>query len=164
MLEPADIERKQFTATRIREGYDQDEVDAFLDQVAVDFAERDKQVDSLQQQIRRLKRDLDAARQPVPQDPDQPSLESVKAILVAAQKTADQAVADAHAQAGQIVIDARTEARQIVSASHTERQKQIDALEQRRVELAALINDLGDKREELTKWLKGALEAVEAHA
>lgn len=33
MLTPADIDSKQFATTRLREGYDQDEVDTFLDQV-----------------------------------------------------------------------------------------------------------------------------------
>ena len=31
-LSPEDVRNKQFTTVRLREGYDEDEVDAFLDQ------------------------------------------------------------------------------------------------------------------------------------
>src|SRR6478672_5761530 len=33
-LTPEDVRNKQFTTVRLREGYDEDEVDAFLDEVA----------------------------------------------------------------------------------------------------------------------------------
>ncbi|CAM5226349.1 Cell cycle protein GpsB [Streptomyces griseoloalbus] len=36
-LTPEDVRNKQFTTVRLREGYDQDEVDAFLDEVEAEL-------------------------------------------------------------------------------------------------------------------------------
>jgi DivIVA domain-containing protein len=38
MILPADINRKQFGSTRLKEGYDQNEVDEFLDRVEEDYS------------------------------------------------------------------------------------------------------------------------------
>ena len=37
MLTPADINSKQFATTRLKEGYDQVDVDDFLDRVQADY-------------------------------------------------------------------------------------------------------------------------------
>ncbi|MCZ9347521.1 DivIVA domain-containing protein, partial [Streptomyces sp. TRM76130] len=36
-LTPEDVRNKQFTTVRLREGYDEDEVDAFLDEVEAEL-------------------------------------------------------------------------------------------------------------------------------
>jgi len=36
-LTPADVRNKQFSTTRLRPGYDEEEVDAFLDEVEVEL-------------------------------------------------------------------------------------------------------------------------------
>ncbi|MEU3052288.1 DivIVA domain-containing protein [Streptomyces griseus] len=169
MLTPADIESQRFTGTRLREGYDQEEVDGFLDRIAEGMrreeASRDAELVSLRAEIRRQRAELDAARRPVPQDADQPSLDSIKVILVAAQKTADQVVADAHAQAGSVLADAstqaerlianaRTEGHRIVNEAHGERQQQVERLERRQEELASLVADLDSQRSAHRDWLK----------
>ena len=37
-LTPEDVRNKQFTTVRLREGYDEDEVDAFLDEIEAELA------------------------------------------------------------------------------------------------------------------------------
>ncbi|MFD8117105.1 DivIVA domain-containing protein [Streptomyces microflavus] len=175
MLTPADIEQKQFAATRLREGYDQDEVDGFLDQVAVDYRQIEIELEKAVRDAARARRELEAARLPVPQDTDQPSLESIKTILVAAQRTADQCVADGQEQAGRAMADAslkaqalideaKAEARQIVGAAHEEQRRQINALEQRRTELVVVVNELASQRDDWKKWLEGALDHIKTKA
>jgi DivIVA domain-containing protein len=41
-LTPEDVRNKQFTTVRLREGYDEDEVDAFLDDAAATIARLDR--------------------------------------------------------------------------------------------------------------------------
>lgn len=46
LLTPDDVVNKKFQSTKFREGYDQDEVDAFLDDVVATLRELMKQIES----------------------------------------------------------------------------------------------------------------------
>lgn len=50
-LTPEDIVNKRFQPTKFREGYDQDEVDDFLDEVVVDFRRIQQENDELKQKL-----------------------------------------------------------------------------------------------------------------
>ena len=56
MLTPKDIDEMQFRATRLKEGYDQEEVDSFLDRVAADYALALNDLAKAQDQVASLKR------------------------------------------------------------------------------------------------------------
>lgn len=113
---PADIDAIEFTTTRIKGGYDVDEVDDFLDRVAEAWnAERGK-MEEQRLEIARLIRKLDESRsvamgmemtQPIPQPAP---AESATRILEYAQRTADQVLADARQEADKVVNEARMEA------------------------------------------------------
>ncbi|MFF8831397.1 DivIVA domain-containing protein [Streptomyces sp. NPDC015131] len=176
MLTPADIETKQFTTTRIREGYDQDEVDEYLDRISDDMSD-------LNETVARLEKELRAARAPVPHDSGAPTMATVEKLLVVAQRTADQTVAEAHAEAGTVRAEARidadriitdatqnaerliakaeSEADGIVSAAHTERERKIHDLERRESELSASVQALQERETYYRQWLRGALAAFE---
>jgi len=50
-LTPDDVRNKQFTTVRLREGYDEDEVDAFLDEVEAELARLLRENDELRQRL-----------------------------------------------------------------------------------------------------------------
>lgn len=50
-LTPEDIFNKRFSSTRIREGYDQDEVDDFLDEVLADYRSALELIEDLKQRL-----------------------------------------------------------------------------------------------------------------
>jgi DivIVA domain-containing protein len=109
MVDPQDIERVEFRTTRVKEGYDQDEVDNFLDRVADSLrstqAELEKS-EAAREQLRRRVAELSRANdaqptQELPVIAPAPT-ESAAKLLELAQKTADQLIEQAQAQAVEI--------------------------------------------------------------
>ncbi|MGW6255403.1 DivIVA domain-containing protein [Streptomyces sp. NPDC055085] len=171
MFKPADIENRTFTTTRLKEGYSQDEVDAFLDLVAQDYTNFGRQIADLQDRTMVLQRPVAAA----PPSPVvvEPSLDAVKRVLVTAEATAEQLVAEAREEAARVAAEAaadadrtrqqaRDEATQIVGAAHNERQATITQLEARQAELAKSVQGLQDRQTYYRQWVKSALDAFNA--
>ena len=53
-LTPEDVINKRFQPTKFREGYDQDEVDDFLDEVVVELRRLNQENDALSKQVETL--------------------------------------------------------------------------------------------------------------
>jgi len=168
MLDPQSIQNIRFSTTRLREGYDQDEVDNFLDQVEDTLKVMEKQLRDTQSEAATLRRLRDASADapttvipPVPAAPPSPSAEG---ILRLAQETADRHVAEAKAEADRIVReaggkaakhvedglaaskklqdDAALEASRIRSEGLAERQKALDELEARHSQVSEALSAL----------------------
>ncbi len=136
-LTPADVRAKQFAATRVRSGYDVDEVDAFLDVVEADIAAlsgdlqqaRDEsavlrsQHSQLQSRLRSAERELAAAHErgssasstPLRNDTVEiirvdPALFTGDAaeVMKIAQVTADEIIGSAQKQARSIRTELRS--------------------------------------------------------
>lgn len=111
MLDPHDIDSMKFKTTRLKEGYDQEEVDDFLDRVAAEYAELHAKWQRLEVEAARLQRVIDArgsdaVTAPVPLASSVSPAGSAEKLLVLAQETADKHVADAKAQAEEVVRQA----------------------------------------------------------
>ncbi|BDZ66221.1 DivIVA domain-containing protein [Agromyces mangrovi Wang et al. 2018] len=63
-LTPEDVVNKRFQATKFREGYDQDEVDDFLDEVVVELRRLNQENDELRQRLAQAEQK--ASQQPAP--------------------------------------------------------------------------------------------------
>jgi DivIVA domain-containing protein len=173
MIAPADINRKQFTSTRLKEGYDQTEVDTFLDQVEEDYASVIAERDRLIREVNLLKRKLansssEAQTQVIPATP----AGSAEKILVAAQRTAEQVEQEANAEAGQIRAAARAEADNIRTTARSEaselrdnaeaeRQRILNQLKTEQTQLEENIEILKSKRAGYKSWLRAALARIE---
>jgi DivIVA domain-containing protein len=175
MILPADINRKQFGSTRLKEGYDQNEVDEFLDRVEEDYssviAERDRlirEVDLLRRKLNAVKSSPEAATQVLPTTP----AGSAEKILVAAQRTAEQVEQEANAEAGQIRAAARAEADNIRTTARgeatelrdnaeAERQRILNQLKTEQTQLEENIEILKSKRAGYKSWLRAALARIE---
>lgn len=174
MITREEIDTIQFSTTRVREGYVQDEVDDFLDRVGpafdeLDAAKRKFETDNqtLRSEIARL-RDMGTSDLTLYKPPPATG----ERILALAEETAqrhigeavteaDRIRADANAEAGQVRASARAEASGIVAAAESDRQRILNELESARVELVEQIEHLKAKRSNYKSWLKAALNNIE---
>jgi DivIVA domain-containing protein len=138
-LTPADVRNKQFSTTRLRPGYDEEEVDAFLDEVE---AELDRLLQENEELRAKLAEVLRGGKMPaslgsphmdgpdlMPQEPmhrpeperrpepmpmhkssAEDNMDTAARVLALAQQTADQAIADARREADETLGRARREA------------------------------------------------------
>jgi DivIVA domain-containing protein len=144
-LTPADVRNKQFSTTRLRPGYDEEEVDAFLDEVE---AELDRLIQENEELRGKLAEVLRGGKTPValnaphadpppelitpepprieperrPQEavmmgmkPVEDNMDTAARVLALAQQTADQAIADARREADETLGRARREADEILT-------------------------------------------------
>jgi len=144
-LTPADVRNKQFSTTRLRPGYDEEEVDAFLDEVE---AELDRLIQENEELRAKLAEVLRGGKAPVAlnaphaeqppehiQPPEPPRIEperrqeavmmgmkpaednmdTAARVLALAQQTADQAIADARREADETLGRARREADELLT-------------------------------------------------
>jgi DivIVA domain-containing protein len=144
-LTPADVRNKQFSTTRLRPGYDEEEVDAFLDEVESELdrliqeneelraklAESlrgGKSVPALSSPLAESKMDMmqpepprePERRQPEPvmmgsMTPHEDNMDTAARVLSLAQQTADQAIADARREADETLGRARREADEVLT-------------------------------------------------
>jgi len=142
-LTPADVRNKQFSTTRLRPGYDEEEVDAFLDEVEVELDRLIQENEELRAKLAECMRGGKSAvsalnsplNEPEPMAPEpmmpeperhpEPAMMSMAPppgdnmdtaarVLALAQQTADQAIADARREADETLGRARREADDIL--------------------------------------------------
>lgn len=150
-------------------GYNTDEVDEFLEQVA-------DGVDRLQAETRAAAERVAAAERAAQERPMLDDDDSIRRTLVLAQRTADLAIREAQEEAGQIldrargeaetlVTDARDSAGRITSEAERRLQEEVarlsSARDSLRSEVDTLVSLLGAERERLTETLGAALRYVE---
>jgi DivIVA domain-containing protein len=180
-LTPEDVRNKQFTTVRLREGYDEDEVDAFLDEVEAELTRLLRENDDLRAKLAAATRAASAAPPTAPQPtvreepkkaapaptpaptpqpaapPAPAGIEAVGAdsaarVLALAQQTADQAIAEARNEANKIVGDARSKA----EAIEREARSKADALERDAQDKhRSMIGALETQRVELERKVEG---------
>ena len=143
-LTPADVRNKQFSTTRLRPGYDEKEVDAFLDEVEAELDRLIQENEELRAKLAELLRGGKSAvpslnsplsdpkpemvapermeperRQPEPvmmggMPHIEDNMDTAARVLSLAQQTADQAIADARREADEVLTKARRQAEQII--------------------------------------------------
>jgi DivIVA domain-containing protein len=140
-LTPADVRNKQFSTTRLRPGYDEEEVDAFLDEVEAALDELIQENEELRAKLADAMRGRspvsltpqpevpeimpepvrhEPERQPEPvmisrPRPAEDNMDTAARVLALAQQTADQAIADARREADETLGRARREADDILT-------------------------------------------------
>lgn len=182
-LTPEDVRNKLFTTTkRMRQGYDEDEVDGFLDEVEAEIARLLKENADLKAKVASLASSAPAAPV-VPATSVTPAAPAVPAptpaaamsadeasgsalrVLAAAQKTADETVAEAKRSAEKLVGDARArrEAAEKELADH--HKSVMGTLESDRDKLERQVENLRtferEYRARLKVYLEGQLRDLE---
>lgn len=116
-VHPADIDGIAFKTTRIKEGYDPDEVDDFLDRVSQSWRQTLDENKERGQVVARLTRELAEARNMLDAYgeletqviPTPPPAESATRILEFAQRTADAVMAEASEKADELLAATRNQ-------------------------------------------------------
>lgn len=186
-LTPEDVQNKEFTTVRLREGYEMQEVDEFLDEVEAELSRLQRENDELRDKLAAVTRGGVAAsaepiqaRQEAPKAPpsamappaaapapvvSQPS-EAAAKVLALAQKTADELVADAKSEADRLMSDARNRAEKIDSETKAKASKieqdarqRADSIEQ---EVAKRRSQVFGKLEAEQSDLEAQLETLRA--
>jgi DivIVA domain-containing protein len=170
-LTPDDVQNKRFTTVRFKEGYDEEEVDGFLDEVEAEL----RRLLGENEQLRRApKPPAAAAPEPVaapaapvaPAAPEEQPQEAALRTLLLAQRTADEAIAEARAEAEQIVASARMKASALEAEAQQQRAAAVAELQRQRTALESQIDSLrGFEREYRTRlkaYLEGQLRDLES--
>ena len=117
MITPLDIEEKRFSRKRMN-GYSVEEVDDFLDELAIDYSKNYKEVSELSAKVEELTKDL--AHNKTIED-------TLQNTLVMAQSTAEETKKLAKQQADQIIAEAQVTAQKEVDELRQEiKMKQIE--------------------------------------
>jgi len=156
-LTPEDVHSKRFTTVRFKEGYDEEEVDAFLDEVEAEL----RRLLTENSELRTAPQP--AAPQPAPVTPAAPPAEepneAALRTLLLAQRTADEAIAQAKQEADQIVTSAKTRAASIESEAQQQHAAAMAELQRQRQSLESQIEDLRGFEREYRTRLKAYLES-----
>lgn len=181
LLTADDVLNKKFQATKFREGYEQDEVDEFLDEVVeamrqleAENADLRAKLEAANRRVAELGEGAPAAapiEEPVVEAPapvaavsgDNPAAAS--GMLELAQRLHDEHVANGKAEGDRIVGEARTTGEQIVREAEDQRNRTLAQLEKERSSLEHKIDELrrfeSDYRSRLKSFLSGLLTTVE---
>ncbi len=153
------IESKEFRIAA--KGYDQHEVDEFLDSICDEFERMQNEVARMQAEVELAKaevRKAEAAAGAVPPAPVAAAPEGTfREILEMAQRVKEQTIADAEAKAAQILADAQAEA----SARLGGLDEEFDTLSKKFDELQESAREYKDRFSELLKAHQAALEGIE---
>lgn len=168
-LTAQDVVEKRFQSVKFREGYDQIEVDEFLDEVVatihaltVENAELKAQLDDCGQRVAELSQGLPPVEvveetvepEPTPEPEPEPEPQPVAAapeesesaqaagMLSLAQKLHDEYVDDGRAEAEKLVSEAQAEGAGIVKTAEDERDRVLQELDTEKNNLEESINNL----------------------
>ena len=181
LLTTEDVLNKKFQYVKFREGYDQDEVDEFLDEVV-------STIYSLQMENQDLKEKLEAAERRVaelsnsdytPAETPAPvaapavetpapaaaltgpqDAESATSMLALAQRVHDEYVRDGEEQSAKIIAEANAEREKIIADAQTQKDSLLSQLDQERELLENKINGLRTFEAEYRSNLRNHLEAL----
>ena len=174
-LTPDDLLTKRFEETRFRDGYDQEEVDDYLDEIATQWRELIAERDRLAAEVEQLKQggaqpaaaDAPAqAQQPeaaqsapviegsaAPASDFSPSADSSASLLAMAQRLHDEHVLSGETRRDELIAEAENKRDQLISGAEANAQKINDDAQARKKQLAdefeVTKSDLEQKRSDL---------------
>jgi DivIVA domain-containing protein len=162
-LTPEDVRNRQFkTANKPFSGYDEAEVDTFLDEVEVELSRLLAETSTLRQRAEA------ALNAPPPQPVASEAEEMLRRTLLLAQRTADETVAAAQQEAQRMTEEARTQAAATIQAAQNQAAASIGDLERRRQALEQHIEGLRaferEYRTRLRAYLESQLHELEGRA
>jgi cell division initiation protein len=149
MIGPDEIDSHQFTV-RMR-GFDQEEVDGFLDRVSAAHRELLARLAKSEARAERLAVTTQAI----------PAVGEAVGVLQMAQQTHDQTIAQANDTAGRIISAAERQATEIVESGRDKGHALLGQLEERRHALEGNIRSLEETQQALKERLKVLLDVLE---
>ncbi len=185
-LTPEDVVNKRFQATKFREGYDQDEVDDFLDEVVVELRRLNQENDELRQRLAAAEaRAADAGTSapaasapatvyaepaaPPPtvavpaQAPAQPQSEldeqtSTTNLLQLARRLHEEHVREGIEKRDALIAEGHATAARVVAEAEAKQRQQMGILDQERVALEKRVDELRAFERDYRAKLKSYIE------
>jgi len=189
-LTPEDVVNKRFQPTKFREGYDQDEVDDFLDEVVVELRRLNQENEELRQRLMQADsriNQLQAAppaqaappQMPAPQMAPPPQAAPAFAasspledqgntnnLLQLARTLHEQHVREGVEKRDALIAEGQATAARVVQEAEEKQRSSINSLEQQRQTLEARIDELRnferDYRVKLKSYIEGQLRDLDA--
>jgi DivIVA domain-containing protein len=187
-LTPEDVVNKRFQPTKFREGYDQDEVDDFLDEVVVELRRLNQENEELKQRlvasesrIGELQRNAASeqtqaiaapapapvaapvAPQPAPSSVD--DTESTNNLLQLARRLHEEHVREGVEKRDALIAEGHATAARVVAEAEAKQRAQINALESERSTIERQIDELRnferDYRAKLKSYIEGQLRDLD---
>lgn len=169
-LTPEDVVSKRFTTTKFRDGYDQDEVDDFLDEVVEEMRRLTKENEELRAggsvptpvaEYQPPKIDVSSA------DGESPE-ESSHNLLALARKLHEQHVSEGIAKRDELVQEGQETANRLVREAETQVRQELAQLETDRTTIETEIRELKEfetrYRRELREYIEGQLSTLEVNS
>lgn len=186
-LTPEDVVNKRFQPTKFREGYDQDEVDDFLDEVVVELRRLGQENEELRQRLlageSRINELQRTASQAPPQQPqygaapvvvpapaaypaeqgyasDQNAVDpgNTNNLLQLARKLHEEHVREGIEKRDALIAEGHAAAARVVSEAENNQRLQLSSLDQERVALERRVDELRNFEREYRQKLKGYIE------
>jgi DivIVA domain-containing protein len=184
-LTPEDVVNKRFNPTKFREGYDQDEVDDFLDEVVVELRRLNQENEELRQRLvagesRLAELQRNAAQQPAPQQqaPQQPAPQqqpepayapagfdpnamdpgNTNNLLQLARRLHEEHVREGMEKRDALIAEGHAAAARVVSEAEQGARNQLGALQQEKNELERQVEELRQFERDYRTKLRGYIE------
>jgi DivIVA domain-containing protein len=185
-LTPEDVVNKRFQPTKFREGYDQDEVDDFLDEVVVELRRLNQENDELRQRLmqadQRINQLQSGAQQQAPQQPmpqqqmppqmvqqaapvgypaapaDAQDAGSTNNLLQLARTLHEQHVREGIEKRDALIAEGQAQAARAVQEAEAAQRAANNAREQERQQLEFRIEELRNFERDYRAKLKGYIE------
>lgn len=171
LLTAEDVLNKAFSKTKYREGFDQDEVDDFLDEVAHTVQSLTAERDDLAKRLAQAQAGASSAHDTSTDAESAPSTEggllaaatdptppSATGMLAMAQKLHDEYVQAGESERDRLIDDAKNKAESIVEQAETDARSRMEQLTSERSELERKIDDLRRFERDYRGRLKSYLE------
>ena len=182
-LTPEDVVNKRFQPTKFREGYDQDEVDDFLDEVVVELRRLNQENEELRQRLMQADARINQLQSAAPQQqapqmapppqmaPQQPApapafaaaagLEdqgNTNNLLQLARTLHEQHVREGMEKRDALIAEGQAAAARVVQEAEAQQRSAVNSLEQERQALEARVEELRNFERDYRVKLKGYIE------
>jgi DivIVA domain-containing protein len=162
-LTPEDVVNKRFQPTKFREGYDQDEVDDFLDEVVVELRRLGQENEELKQRLAAAQQESAAAPAAAAAAPtfaadsaNDPN--ATNNLLQLARRLHEEHVREGVEKRDSLIAEGHATAARIVAEAESKQRAQISALDQERTQLERRIDELRTFERDYRQGLKGYIE------
>jgi DivIVA domain-containing protein len=193
-LTPEDVVNKRFQATKFREGYDQDEVDDFLDEVVVELRRLNQENEDLRQRLAAAEARAAGAAKSAPaapapaavyaepaappptvavptQAPAQSDLDeqtSTTNLLQLARRLHEEHVREGIEKRDALIAEGHATAARVVAEAEAKQRAQIGILDQERLALEKRVDELRvferEYRQKLKSYIEGQLRELDTAA
>lgn len=182
-LTPEDVVNKRFQPTKFREGYDQDEVDDFLDEVVVELRRLGQENEELRQRlvasdarINELQRSGGAPAQQMPEPVAAPPVaeaaptqafsdpnsdpNNTNNLLQLARRLHEEHVREGIEKRDALIAEGHAAAARIVSEAEAQQRAELENLDHERTALERRVEELRQFEREYRAKLKGHIEGI----